>query len=233
MELKSEEKKNLFFQQQPPSSPTLVPEIKYVIFDIGGVVLNFKPREVIAEAFPNHDIEHVLYSTYRSPDWATFDKGDISEAELIEKIAQRISVDLEHVARFMELTKKAWLPNRETIELIQELHVHGIKLYALTNMPTSLQRYFEKRYSFWNYFDSIFVSAELHMVKPEKEIYTYFLQQTGINAAEAVCIDDRKENLITAQEFGINTIEFQQAETCRLSLNNDFYLKNKTLSISL
>jgi putative hydrolase of the HAD superfamily len=232
MELKTEEKKNLFFQQQSLSSQTSAPEIKYVIFDIGGVLLNFKPREVIAEAFPNQDVDQVLHRTYRSPDWNTFDKGDISEVELIEKIAKRIGVDLEQVAQFMELTKKAWLPNLETIELIQELHGQGIRLYALTNMPASLQRYFEERYSFWNYFDSIFVSAELHMVKPEKEIYAYFLQQTGINAAEAVFIDDRKENLITAEEFGINIIEFQHAEACRQSLHNDFYLKTNRLSVS-
>lgn len=229
MESKLEVSKNRFFQQSL-GTPALTTKIKYVIFDIGGVVLNFKPREVIAEAFPNHDVEQVLYSTYRSPDWARFDKGTISDAGLIQNIATSINASPKQVAHFIELTKQAWFPNLKTIELIEELHAQGITLYALTNMPASLQQYFQERYKFWDYFNAIFVSADLHMVKPDQKIYSYFLQQTGINATEAVFIDDREENLKTAQEFGINTIQFKCAESCKQSLYNDFIIENKQLN---
>ncbi|MDR3501401.1 MAG: HAD family phosphatase [Legionella sp.] len=198
--------------------------IKNIIFDIGGVVLNFDPIKVITQIFPDSDINYILMNTYRSNNWSAFDKGDISEEELVSSIAESITCEKEKVVQFIELTKKSWFPNLDTIKLIEDLHDNGIKLYALTNMPASIQLYLRQNFTFWQYFEEIVVSSDVHMAKPEIDIYSYFIKQSGINPAESVFIDDRLENLTCAQDLGLNTIHFDQLERCKQKLIDDFRL---------
>ena len=60
------------------------------------------------------------------------------------------------------------------------------------------------------YFREKIVSGEVHMRKPDKEIFIYALKRLGCNAEQCVFVDNSVSNLLVAQDFGIQTVLFNR-----------------------
>ena len=61
-----------------------------------------------------------------------------------------------------------------------------------------------------HYFTDKIVSGEVHMRKPDKEMFTYTLKRLGCNPEQCVFIDNSVSNLLVAEELGIQTILFNR-----------------------
>lgn len=71
-------------------------------------------------------------------------------------------------------------------------------------------REFAEKYSkiLNSYFKDKIVSGEVHMRKPDKEIFTYTLERLGCDAKQCIFVDNSVSNLLVAEELGIQTILF-------------------------
>ena len=91
------------------------------------------------------------------------------------------------------------------IELIRSLRAMGYGICLLSNTNDLHWRYVEERYlSEKGLFDHIFLSHEMHLAKPDAEIYRQCIKQIGCKAEECLFIDDAKENIEAACREGIN-----------------------------
>ncbi|MCI5495316.1 MAG: HAD-IA family hydrolase [Roseburia sp.] len=61
-----------------------------------------------------------------------------------------------------------------------------------------------------HYFMDKIVSGEVHMRKPDKEIFIYSLKRLGCNPEQCIFIDNSIKNLLVAEELGIQTILFNR-----------------------
>jgi len=75
------------------------------------------------------------------------------------------------------------------------------------------------RYSFFELFDDIIVSGEVHMIKPDPAIFQLLLQRINLPASECLLVDDSAGNVEAARSLGFSTIHFTKPELLEIELH--------------
>ena len=88
---------------------------------------------------------------------------------------------------------------------LEELKDH-CRLFLLSNTNEIHWEYARRWWQPEDYFEKIFLSYEMHQVKPDKEIFLQMLQEGEMKAEETLFIDDSKRNCEAAAALGIQTI---------------------------
>jgi putative hydrolase of the HAD superfamily len=190
-----------------------------VVFDLGGVVVSWKPDEIIEKAIPDaatrpvarrHVIDH--------PDWLELDRGTITVDEAIARATERSGLAESLIRALVESVPPALVANPETVALMREVKARGNALYCLSNMPAGSMEYLERRYDFWHLFDGAVISSRIHHCKPERAIYEHLLETYRLEPRATVFIDDVEANVVAASELGMATILFRDVPNTELRL---------------
>jgi 2-haloacid dehalogenase len=197
--------------------------IDTIIFDLGGVLLDWNPLYVYDEHyFENQEKRDFFFAHICTGEWnEEQDAGKpISDAtqELIAKFPDWEKPIRDFYGRWTEMLRG---PIAETVELLWKLKQSGnYKLYALTNWQAELFQIALVRHSFLYWFDGRLVSGVEKTRKPFPEFYHLLLSRYNINAANAVFIDDNLRNVAAGEAVGIRSIHFQSAEQLENELIN-------------
>lgn len=105
-----------------------------------------------------------------------------------------------------------------SIDLVVWLRAKGYSVYALSNMPLNLAS--KLRAQLEPYFDDIVFSCDCHLLKPDRQIYTFALSKWNKKIEDCIFIDDSASNLPPFEELGGQTYLFdtEQAERCTREL---------------
>lgn len=183
--------------------------IKNIIFDLGGVLIDWNPKYVYRQIFDTEKEMDWFLENITTHDWnIQQDAGrTLSDAttELLVKHPKWTSEIQAYYGRWEEMLGG---PIAETVELLK--HLIGLDKYrilALTNwssetFPVAIERYGD----FLNLFEGILVSGVEKMKKPDHEIYELMLSRYDLVAEESIFIDDSAKNIIGAKECGIHGI---------------------------
>jgi putative hydrolase of the HAD superfamily len=118
---------------------------------------------------------------------------------------------------------RSWMSvNPATVAVLAALRADGTRLALLSNAGADFGSYF-RHGLLGEYFDAVYVSGELRLLKPDPKIYRHVLADLGISATEAVFIDDRADNVRGAQELGITGHVFTDAGTLRAFLQSQLH----------
>lgn len=182
--------------------------IKAIIFDIGETVINRywkTQRKNIYKRFGIYPIWGEKANKIKS--LSSLGKKSLKDAfrESIKKQNSKISLK-----EFIEFYKKEYErtspPRKSMISLIKKLR-ENYKIYAFSNTHDLHEEVNQKR-KFWENFDDIFLSNEIHLVKPDKKAYLYVLKSIKLNPEECVFIDDNKENILAAKSLKIKAVQY-------------------------
>lgn len=123
--------------------------MKNIIFDLGGVVVEWNAKRVI-ETFRGNPIlvNFVRENRLFLNDWRDYDRGDVTRQELINKVAILSGCPPEDCNEFVEHVKHSLVSIPETETLIKELYARGFKLYCLSNMSVDFYELPENTGSF-------------------------------------------------------------------------------------
>ncbi len=187
-----------------------------IIFDAGGVLVAWKPREIAQRVYPDPDA--FLKAVVKSSIWKDYDMGLCSTSELLEVIDRDTEISAETAASFIREALDSINPIPETLELVDELAEQGHKLYVLSNMPKEFAQFLEQRDAFWEKFTARVFSGYIQTAKPDKAIFDYILQTYALDVKQTLFIDDYRENTDAAQSLGFQTHLFTDARTCREQL---------------
>ena len=191
-----------------------------VIFDIGGVLIDWDPRHLYRKLFAGDDaaMEHFLANVCthewnrRQDAGRTFAEGcglltaeHPGQAELIEAYG----------ARFDEMMAG---PIAGTVEILRELRDRGTPLYALTNFSAETFPPAFARFEFLRWFRGIIVSGEVKVIKPDPRIFRALIERYAIEPNRAVFIDDVDVNVEAATAVGIHGIRFTSPAGLRAEL---------------
>ncbi len=192
--------------------------IKNVVFDLGNVLLDFRPEEFLKQKFTDNNMVKRLYSTvFASQEWIKLDKGTITEQEAVDIFIER-EPDLEEGIRLIFSSWEELLkPIKETVEILRLIAALGIPLYVLSNFHLRAYQVV-RNYVFFRHFKGLIISAEENTIKPEPEIYQLLLERYCLIPEETIFIDDTLQNLEGAQNFGIKIIHFTGASELRKNL---------------
>jgi putative hydrolase of the HAD superfamily len=202
--------------------------IKNVVFDAGGVLLEWNPPRVIAEMYPDPSVQARIRETiFEHPDWHEFDRGAITESTAPAHFAKLSGRTHAEVSALLRATAESLRPIDGTIRLLEDLAAGGVHLFLLSNMPESTFNLLIKRHAFFSHFKQLVISGKILLLKPEPAIYKHLVETTGIVPSESVFIDDLLRNVVAARESGLHAIQFTTPEACRAELRT--YLPHVTL----
>ena len=187
-------------------------KINTIIFDLGGVLIDWNPRYVFDDNyFDTAEKREYFFNNICTNDWNEEQDAGRSIVEATQILVQQFP-DWEqpirdYYGRWTDMLK-ASIP--ETVELFRELKKsERYKIYALTNWQAGLFDIALVRYNFLHWFDGRVVSGEEKTRKPFPEFYQSLLNRYNVNPAEALFIDDNLRNVKAAETLGITSIHFQ------------------------
>jgi len=193
------------------SQPKRLPNI---VFDFGGVLMDWNPRYLYSRYFDGdpHAMEDFLAEIHFA-EWNTEqDKGrPFAEgvALLTEQFPQYAALIRAFDEHWEETVGGAILP---VVGMAQRLKAAGYHLHGLSNWSEEKFRQVRQKFAFFNLFDSILVSGEVKLAKPDPRIYQIFLQRIGQPAADCLFIDDSAANIAAARQLGFGTILFESED---------------------
>lgn len=191
-------------------------EIKNIVFDMGGVIIDFDPDRSVARHFPEDCRDLVKKTVFGSKEWLNMDRGTLGYAEGVERICSALPEELRDEARLMIVSHEEEMPPiPEMFALVKSLSENGYGLYLLTNCPAWFHE-FKPRVPAFAYFDGFIVSADHKRSKPEKEIYNILLDTYSLRAEECFFVDDSPVNAAAAEKLGIRSYCFSDRDAERL-----------------
>lgn len=193
--------------------------IKNIIFDFGGVLLDWNPRYLYREYFHDDEKMEWFLANVCNGEWNIQQDAGRPFAEAVKLLQEKFPEWKEPIQMFDEYwykMLKCELP--ESIDLLRELKGRSYGIYGLTNWSAEKIGYAFSHYDFFDQFDGIVVSGREKVAKPDPEIYRILLDRYRLNPAECVFIDDNQENVDAALRLGINAIRFDDITSVRARL---------------
>lgn len=183
--------------------------IKNVVFDMGGVLIDFDAQRYTARFVPDPaDYELMRRELFRSVEWVWTDRGTITDEEVIAAVCARLPERLHQPVRdILDNWHHDIPPIDGTYDLVKELKGKGYRIYLLSNTCARFHD-FRKNIPALEFFDGEFVSCDFHLVKPEPGIYLRFLEFFRLRPEECVFIDDDPRNIEAAVRCGMGGVIF-------------------------
>ena len=203
-----------------PSPPT-------VVFDFAGVLFHWQPLALLQQLIPQHAVDEAsarhwaaeIFQGYGG-DWAEFDRGTVAPAALVQRIAHRTGLAPADVQAVVDAVPLALQPLADSVDLVQQLHDSGHRLFFLSNMPAPYADHLERQNPFLQLFQDGVYSARVNHVKPDAAIFDLAAQRFGVPPAGLLFFDDVVANVAAAQAAGWQAAHFTGAAPARALLQS-------------
>jgi 2-haloacid dehalogenase len=200
----------------PGSAP-----IEAVVFDIGGVLLDWNPRYLYRKLFDDEDAMNRFLEDVCTLDWhAAHDLGtpfEVSCAQLAAAHPEQAELIWAWGRRSEEMVAG---PIAGSVEILRALRQRGVRCYALTNMEAETYPKRLRRYDFLGWFDGTVVSSAEGVAKPDAEIFRRLLRRFDLAAETTLLVDDSGPNVAAAAGLGMQVVRFQSPAQLRRYLEN-------------
>jgi 2-haloacid dehalogenase len=184
--------------------------IKNVVFDFGGVLLDWNPRHFYRDVFKDDEkmeyfIKNIVTSTWN----AQMDRGRTFE-ECMKELSDlnpEFKNEINMYRSGWEKMLKGEIP--EGLKVFNAVLNSGkFKMYGLTNWSSETFPYAYNKYTFLQKLEGIVVSGEEKMIKPEKGIYLTLLERYSLVPEETFFMDDNINNVEVALSRGMHAVQF-------------------------
>ncbi len=188
-------------------------KVENIVFDFGGVVVTLDHNEAVRrfQALGLKDAAEQLDPYTQGGIFGDLELGNISEEEFIEKLS-----GLCHRQLSYDDCLHAWLGYRKEVpqrnlDAIRKLRGEGYRVMLLSNtnpfmMKWALSDEFDgKGHPASDYFDALYLSYKMGVMKPNEMFFCNVLMNEGINPYGTLFVDDGPRNVAAASELGIRT----------------------------
>lgn len=184
---------------------------KNIVFDIGGVLADFRIKEFLMEkGFDGPMIRKIVKASVLSPYWERFERGELTEEETLDGFAS-MDPEISDELRTAFSNIEGMLTMREyAIPLIKALKDKGLGVYYLSNYSKKAYDECASSLAFMSYMDGGLVSFRAGRTKPDPEMYRMFLEENGLSAEDCIFVDDMPENVKAAEALGFTGIVFTE-----------------------
>lgn len=198
--------------------------ISNVVFDMGGVLMDWNPEKISLALCPDPDDAALLRkAVFDSREWGWVDAGAIAPETVAWTAKLKLPKRLHDLADTFALR---WYdefdPLPATGELVRELKDEGYGVYLLSNAGTTFEAY-RDRIPAIDTFDGILVSCYEHVVKPDAAIYQLFYKRFGLQAESCLFVDDMRRNVVGAERVGMQGYVYDgDVDTLRAFIHNQW-----------
>jgi 2-haloacid dehalogenase len=190
-----------------------------VVFDLGGVLVDWDPRYMYRQLFDDPDEMESFLAEVTTAEWNAHQDAGRPWAEAIELLVA------EHPQRreLIEAYRRRWpemlageIPG--TVDVLADLRAAGVRLLALSNWSAETFPVARERFEFLAWFEEIVVSGEVGVNKPDRRIFEHLMEHFDIEPRAALFIDDSSANVEAAEELGFGAVLFTDAGALRREL---------------
>jgi putative hydrolase of the HAD superfamily len=198
----------------------LTPEIKVVMFDLGGVLVDLNQDACVRE-FEKLGVENILdyISKYvQNGLFLELERGTVSPSDFFERVRTEFGI----LSASDEAIRFAWNAflvsiSKEKLSLIKELkRQYRVILLSNTNFihweDWVMKEFSRLGFSVEDCFDELYLSYKMHLAKPEKEIFQKVLDLEGVEASSILFLDDGEKNIQMATQLGFCTYHVKEHE---------------------
>jgi 2-haloacid dehalogenase len=195
------------------------PGIKAVVFDIGGVLLDWDPRHLYRKLIADPAELADFLGRICTPSWhLAHDLGTDTEQSCRELAARH--PDLAELIM-------AWAHRGEemvagqidaAVQVLAEVKAAGLRCLALSNMEADRFAQRQSRYPFFGLFDGCVISGIEGVAKPDRRIFEVLLCRYDLEPAATVFVDDMAANVAAARELGVTAVRYSTAQQLRSDL---------------
>lgn len=190
-------------------------QINTIIFDLGGVLIDWNPEYVFLDAF-NGDREKMqwFFNNICTSDWNENQDAGYPLAQATKDLVEKFPEHEYYIKMFYgKWENMLGGPIDGTVKVLENLiKTEKYKLVALTNWSHETFPIAQKRFGFLRWFEGIVVSGDEKTRKPFKDIYDITLNRFNIAPEKSLFIDDNLRNIEAANALGINGIHFETPE---------------------
>ncbi len=177
--------------------------IKNIIFDMGGVLIDYNPEKTMYSLFDKETADILLKEIFRNQVWNDKDRGIITPDEIMEQ--KRTAIPAEVYDKTNEMVHNLYpymKPFEAMYDFIVELKNMGYGIYLLSNASAD---FYERKSGIpaLSLFDGYLISADYKLLKPEKEIYEALYEKFSLKPDECYFIDDVPINIEGAKATGM------------------------------
>ncbi|NDV56613.1 HAD family phosphatase [Bacteroides sp. 519] len=188
--------------------------IKNIVFDLGGVIMDIN-RESAVKRFEELGItnaEELLDKYHQKGIFLEVEDGRIDADGFCRKLSELANRELS-----FEDAKYGWLGFITGVPLYRLHYMEELRkkynLYLLSNTNPFIMSW--ARSKDFNsegkpldyYFDKLYLSYQVGVVKPDKGIFDYLIKDASINPAESVFVDDGSANIKMGKELGFEVMQ--------------------------
>lgn len=186
--------------------------IRSVVFDNGNVLMAFDPMAFCRPYADEEDARAICQAVFKSPYWALLDADAIGEDTLLMLAQAHLPARLHGAAQeAFAHWHEHHPPIQATCDLVRRLHQAGLGVYLLSNAGRRFQK-IKETLPCLDVLDGWVVSAYEKVMKPDPRIYRVLCDRYGLVAGETLFVDDYPDNLLGAQEVGMQTHLFVGAD---------------------
>jgi 2-haloacid dehalogenase len=213
--------------------PASIGAVRAVVFDLGGVLIDWDPRYVFRELLPGREAEmEAFLRDVANQGWnAQMDAG----RTWAEGVA---ALSAEHPGHrhLIETYAARWAdmlggPIEETVAVLAELREAEVPLYVLSNWSAETFPIALARYHFLDWFDGRVISGEVGLIKPDPRIYRHLMERFRLEPTDLFYTDDHEPNIVAARELGITSSLFRGAAQLRAELVDAGFLDGRPAAV--
>lgn len=197
-------------------------KIDTVIFDLGGVLVDWNPEYLYAKIFKD-DKEKMdwFLSTVCTPDWNMEQDAGRSFEDATKLLVKEYPEYKKEISAFYERWEEMIKSEiHDTVLILNYLkELNEVKLYALTNWSIQTFPIAQQRFDFLKQFEGIVVSGEEKTRKPYSKIYEITLERYDLAPETCLFIDDSIDNVNAAKSLNINALHYKNPSQLRSDLN--------------
>lgn len=181
--------------------------IKNIVFDFGGVLVDWNPRYLYREIFDSSEEMEDFLANVCTSEWnVEQDRGrPLAEATKIkiQEFPDKAELIKLYYGQWVKTIGGAIQRNVDVLLSLQgKFNLYGLTNWSGETFPIALDMF-----SFFEAFDGkIVVSGDEKLIKPDPAIFQVLLDRYSLNAEECLFIDDNEANIHAAQKLGFDTI---------------------------
>lgn len=178
--------------------------IKNIIFDMGGVLIDYNPEKTLYGMFDKETADILLREIFRNKIWSDKDRGIIFPDEIMEQKRNSIPAEIfDKVSGMVDNFYPYMPPFEKMVPFIEMLKEKGFGIYLLSNASSDFHER-RKDIPALSLFDGVLISADYKLIKPEKEIYLALYEKFSLKPEECFFIDDVQANIDGAKATGMD-----------------------------